>query len=317
MKKILLTVFYLLFIHILSSGEIDNSITDIWGYILHTSKLNNNYIKRTIPSLKAVSITGYTLKKTGQLKYNNNRLISTVLKNAEEHHVKIYPLVNFKSSSDGHTVLNSIKLRNLSIKNIRNLVIKNNFNGVHIDFEYLPPSDSTVLAEFLRILRLNMKNKKITMAIFPQVGFPQKWSGFHNLQVISPYIDMIVLMCYDYHRPGTGPGPVTDLNWSEKNIKEALKYLKSKQVWLGIPAYGYKWSNNKKTTAISSRLGKKLAEKHGYRRHPSGNIFISFRDSAGRHNIYFSDKLARKNLKQLASKYNLRGVAIWRLGFEE
>jgi spore germination protein YaaH len=48
-------------------------------------------------------------------------------------------------------------------------------------------------------------------------------------------------MAYDYHRPGTSPGPVAPLAWVEANIQNTLQTVPPEKLWLGIPGYGYRW----------------------------------------------------------------------------
>ena len=175
--------------------------------------------------------------------------------------------------------------------------IKHGFPGIHLDFEYLPPEYSKQLGLFLDDLNKEYSGT-ITMAVFPKIGIPEKWSGFHDLAVISPRVDEVVLMCYDLHGSHTGPGPVTDVKWAEKNIKYALSLIEPGRLWLGIPAYGYRWCG-KKATALSSRHGVKKAEQHNARRDPSGTLFYKSGNSCI---TYISDSHTRSLLTGLVKQ---------------
>ncbi|MFC1669179.1 glycosyl hydrolase family 18 protein, partial [Spirochaetota bacterium] len=252
MKKIFILIILFSF---QTKGFIKNDKTEVklWGYVLHSSKLSRRYIKVTIPKLHTVSITGYRILGTTKIRSSKNRLINDIKSISRSKNVELYPLITFHSIKTGRRILNSKKFRKKLILNIINLVNQNHFKGIHLDFEYLPPAYSKRLRFFLKELKNRLPGKTVTMAVFPQVGFPKKWSDFHNLKNIHEFTDEIVLMCYDYHRPGTAPGPVTGYSWAEKNIIEILKYFKSKNVWLGIPAYGYRWPSSGKASAISAR----------------------------------------------------------------
>ena len=113
-------------------------------------------------------------------------------------------------------MLKSGKVRYRAASAVKEMCETYGFPGIHLDFEYFPPEDSFFLALFLKELKDKMKNLVVSMAVFPQAEFPEKWSRFHDLTKISRHLDEIVIMCYDYHRPGTGPGPVTDKNWADK-----------------------------------------------------------------------------------------------------
>ncbi|MCU0847401.1 MAG: glycosyl hydrolase family 18 protein [Spirochaetes bacterium] len=228
-----------------------------------------------------------------------------------------YPLITFTDVRAGKQVLEREDLRQNAANGIRELLDKNNFTGVHLDFEYIPPSYSQKLAEFLKHLRKVIGNKKITMAVFPSVDFPEKLSGFHDLKAISPHLDEIVIMCYDLHRSDTGPGPITDPEWTRKNIKAALKFIKPEKIWLGVPSYGYIWTDGKKGVPISAKKGIEMARTRGYIRHASGNVMVQYSEEGKEYTIFFSDRHMRSILEKIAGEFNLAGTALWRIGLEE
>jgi len=123
-------------------------------------------------------------------------------------------------------------------------------------------------------------------------------------------------MCYDLHRPGTGPGPVTDISWTEKNITHLTSHVQAWKIWLGVPLYGYLWSGLKKARAVSGRYGIKLAEKHGSMRHGSGTVYVSFKENGVSHSVFFSDAMTVKKMTELAREHGLMGTAYWRLGLQ-
>lgn len=208
---------------------------------------------------------------------------------AKKSGVQVFPLVTFTSSSDGRKVLASVNFRKRAIAEVAALVRNADYGGVHLDLEYLPPEDTPKLADFLRELRPELNGKLLSMAVFPPVDFPEKWSGFHRLSLIGPLLDEIVLMTYDYHRPGTPPGPVVDLRWVERNISEVLKSMQPDKVWLGTPAYGYEWSADGKTKVISARDGVRLAKDHNAVRHESGTLHFHLSGEDGMREVYVAD----------------------------
>ena len=291
--------------------------TKLWGYVFHLSDLPENYLEETLPVFSAVSLTGYSISASGKIICSENRIMKNTIRAAKKNRIRLYPVLSFASVQAGHVILNSTEFRFRLADNIKNFIQKYRYNGIHLDFEYLPPDDAPQLATFLKELKNALAGATISLAIFPQLDFPHKWAGFHDLKKISPHIDEIVLMCYDLHRPDTSPGPVTDYSWAEKNITHALKYLDSKKIWLGIPAYGYSWPSKGKASAVSARQGKTLAKKFGETRHQSGNVLVLYQSGGIHYTVFFPDRKTMNDLAYLSEKYNLKGVAIWRLGMEE
>jgi spore germination protein YaaH len=286
-----------------------------WGYLLHSSALTDNYLEAVIPLYTVICMTGFKIGETGGIVIESAGMMNKIKSIASRHRITMYPLVSFRSASQGHRILSSRMLREQTAVKLSDFARSSGFKGIHLDFEYLPPEDAGKLGEFLNTLR-KAYSGTISIAVFPSIGFPEKWSRFHDLDIISSRVDEIVLMCYDYHGSHTGPGPVTDIRWAEQNIKRALEHMKPSRIWLGIPAYGYRWCNGR-AAPLSARQGARLAEKHSPVRDPSGNLRFSYSDAGHSCTVYISDKQTRSLLQKLSAEHGLAGTALWRIGFDD
>jgi len=266
----------------------DDSRIKKWGYLLHSATFDKRIIQNELNRYNIISFTGFKIDKNGSIVVHGKPFPIKIMEDAKIKNI-FYPLITFTDVHSGKQVLERDNLRQIAAKNIRDLLDKRNFTGVHFDFEYFPPSYSARLVLFLTNLRKEIGNRKITMAVFPSVDFPEKWSAFHDLKAISPHLDEIVIMCYDLHRSDTGPGPVTDREWARKNIKAALKFMKPEKIWLGIPSYGYIWSGGAKGIPISAKKGVEIARTKGCTRHASGNVLINYSEGGRSYTIFFSD----------------------------
>lgn len=288
-----------------------------WMYIYHPT-LKDPYILKQIEKYDILSFTGYKIDAQGNiLKFINIENIEYKLKNK-----KVYPLISLRSTKEGKILLRNLSNRKNAINNILNLIQKDIFKGVHIDFEYLTKEDAPNFKDFLKELQISLHqlNKTLTVAIFPPI-WEMPYNEFHDLSLLHPYIDEIVLMTYDQHNPRTKPGPIAEYNWVEKNIKETLKYFKSSQVFLGIPLYGYEWelkTNHYKIVDNSYFL--KILKRNNFIQKESSVLYgtkIQYRDKNGLKILYYPDPNFRELLKQLALTYQLKGIAYWRAGFEK
>jgi spore germination protein YaaH len=286
-----------------------------WGYLVQNPALTDNYLEPVMRSYTVLCMTGFKIGKTGDIIVESAAVTDKISSLARKHHVTLYPLVSFTSAALGHRILSSRIMREKTAVKLSNFIRSKGFAGVHLDFEYLPPEDAARLGDFLDYLRREYSGK-ITMAVFPTVGFPEKWNRFHDLSIIAPRVDEIVLMCYDYHGTHTGPGPVTDIRWAEQNIKRALERMRPSRIWLGIPAYGYRWCGGK-AVALSAREGARLTEKCFPARDTSGTLRFFYSDTGRTCTVYISDKQTRSLLEKLASDYGLAGTALWRIGFDD
>jgi spore germination protein YaaH len=288
-----------------------------WAYLLGTVPYSEQYLNRALTGFDYVVVTGFTFAGDGRIQQKIPlHKVQSLRALARHRGITLYPLISLKSVIAGITLLTDNRIRAGAIENLKKLVTRYQFGGIHIDFEYLHPRYAVHLATFLEELRSAMPGITLSMALFPQVDFPAQYSGFHNIEVIGPHLDEIVLMCYDYYRPGTKAGPVTDIQWAEKNILKVLQHMKPSQIWLGVPAYGYAWDERDRTTVITARRGVKLAQRYGGTRHKSGTLYFVWPRN-GNVRVYLSDATTRQRMEELARRYSLKGTALWRLGFEE
>lgn len=295
-----------------SSAELDEPSR--WGYMVDSPAIAWD-MEKALHGYAVVSLTGFRLESPGTITPVRRDLLRHIISLSKRHGFALYPLISFTSADRGRRILASEESRERAAMAISKLAQDGGFPGVHLDFEYLPPEDADRLALFLARLRMHHKGR-ITMAVFPQVDFPEKWSRFHDLGKIGHLLDEAVIMCYDYHGPHSEAGPVTDLTWAEENIRHCLRFMKPEQIWLGIPAYGYLWCGGR-PVAISAKRGAPLARARGATRDPSGNLYARFSRGESTCRLYVSDATTRSLLTDLARRYRLRGTALWRIGFDD
>jgi spore germination protein len=223
---------------------------------------------------------------------------------------RVVPVVVFSDAAGGSRILREATRRSRAVRELASLAGDASFAGLHLDFEYLPPEDAPRLALLLAALRPLLRGKPLSLAIFPTVDFPERWSGFHDMRQLGPFLDEVVLMAYDRFRPGTGPGPVTALAWAESNLRVLTGLFPPARTWLGIPLYGYAWrSADDRRPRVVTRVDRTRREET---RDPSGTL--RYRSAAGE-TVYFADRQTALEMAALARRFGLRGVAFWRLGF--
>lgn len=315
-KKILIPFIIMLFINSsIFCSEIKKEPVK-WVYIPHYAKLSVNEIA-AINDYDVICFTGVFLTGNGEIRYNENSLISRIIKSGRDSNKIIYPLISFENTASGKKILNSKTLMEKAAANITGFTRNQSFPGIHLDFEYIDSSYADKLAIFIKTINDNCGELKLTMALYPLVDFNSPYAGFHDIELLAPHIDEAVIMCYDMHRPDTKSGPVTDITWIEKNIIHLLKFLPSRKIILGIPAYGYLWSDDSSARAVSAKHGAVLKKKHGYRRDDSGCAYLEYSIKGKTVRGYISDKEMRNKMIEAVTRYTLGGYAVWRAGFEE
>lgn len=247
---------------------------------------------------------------------------STALQTAEMH--GIAPLILFHNFNG--TVFDPVPLRSVLSSTaaqrncIRNMMylIPHNAAGVHVDFEGIEAAYRIPFLSFLESLRAALHDQGLLLTI----AIPAKRSEWeapgYDFAGIGRLCDSITLMTYDEHYSGGSPGPIASLPWMIETLDYTIRYLPPEKVLLGIPVYGYDWSNEG-TRIIGMRDIPDLAAQTDARilwSDPAVEPYFYYWRGRIKHTIWFENELSAKIRLGLVKSYRLRGIAIWRLGYE-
>lgn len=281
-------------------------------------KQHYNLIGTVAPFWGSVNEDGTITTRTSDNK-------AELMKFANDHKVKTTVLLNNAksgtSSSPVHQLLNNPENRTNAVANIEEYVKTNDFAGVNIDFELVPPEDRDELTRFMKELSERLRPQGLTVAISV---FPKQDETTNDVAIaydyaeLVKYVDQIIIMTYDNHGEWSGPGPVADIRWVESNLKYALQFIPKNKIYLGIAGYGYDWwSGGVKTLDYTTAM--ETATRH------SANVswddaakapYFKYSDAQGEHQVWFENSRSLAFKLELVNKYDLKGVALWRLGQE-
>ena len=141
--------------------------------------------------------------------------------------------------------------RKTIVNTIVDLVMKNNFDGIDLDYEgfaFVDGNDtwSKTAPRWVALVKelsvaLHAKNKLLSVST-PYVYDPkEKQKGYfvYAWADIASSIDRLRIMTYDYSV--ARPGPMGPLTWTEKTIQYAISIMSSSKVYVGLPGYGRDW----------------------------------------------------------------------------
>ena len=221
-------------------------------------------------------------------------------------------------------------------KQIKEVVVEENFDGVNLDFEF--QGDPVAILEdgfgvFVDGLRL-AGLEDISVDVFANTiikGDEQK------LKKLLDKIDNLVVMAYDFHRPGVDyAGSVAPIgsNVGERNIREVLEKIilanldKNKMI-MAYPLYGYEWETYTKDFESQIKRGwyqmsswnrtKELIKEKNlevYWDELSMSPWVVFEQDKKIHQIYFENEKSLSAKIDLAKQNKLGGWGFWALGYE-
>ena len=141
--------------------------------------------------------------------------------------------------------------RTTLVKTITDLVMKNNFDGIDLDYEgfaFVDGNDTWSKTAprwvaFIKELSVALHaNKKLLSVSTPYLYDPkEKQKGYfvYAWADIASSIDRLRIMTYDYSV--AKPGPMGPLSWTEKTILYALSVISASKIYVGLPGYGRDW----------------------------------------------------------------------------
>jgi spore germination protein YaaH len=285
-----------------------------------------------MPGLNIISPVWYDLVDgTGKI---NSKKQDDYIEWASLNGYELWPAITNGFDSDmTHELISNMIIRTETIDKLVTLYDNNNFPGINIDFENIYKDDKDNLSQFIAELTAAFHRKGMLVSIDVTFsGGSDNWSKCYDRTILGQWVDFIVVMSYDEHW-GSSPisGSVASINWLDKNLAILLTEVESDKVIMGIPLYMRIWFerphkekvNSMKVTsdAITMHKMETILASEDYNvlwDEAAGQNYISFIDSTDNavKKIWIEDAESLKIKLEMVHKYNLKGIASWRRGYE-
>ncbi len=315
--------------------------------------------------IKEVMPFWYTLKGESKITdlytpANPNVPISVPLSTMRDSGFSILPTI-----TDGTAKLVLAKLladpktRTKVVATITALVTTNNFDGIDLDFEGFAftdgtsswPATRTNWVAFISELSISLHSLDKLLSVTTPVLFDpasgKKGYAVYDWASISPMIDRLRIMTYDYST--SSPGPIGPVTWAEKAVQYAVSVIPASKIYVGVAGYGRDWvtkvvgvcpsnvasavSTSSKAATFLMKDAANLASSYGAA--PSynnsfGEVTFSYTkvytgtSSSGlatsctaSRTAWYQDARGYAARAQMVAKYRLGGITAWTLGMED
>lgn len=282
-------------------------------------------LARAAGALTTVIPFSYQVNYAGAI---TGRVNSRMLSLARARGLKVLALVHNAGSGrfdSGavHAFLANPMARQRAIDQLYTLLVQTGLDGVNLDLEGVPPQDRWNLTAFVQALATRLRPRHfLVTASLPAKTYDDRnsrWAGAYDYRALSPYLDQVILMTYDEHIAGGAPGPVASYTWVDKVVRYAASVFPRQKIVLGLPSYGYAWSSRGDRAVTFSQVGSLLKQ---YGVSPSWDYaaqvpyFRYYRDGV-LYRVWYENSRSAAQKAALVKKYGLRGVAVWKLGYED
>ncbi|MCR2802919.1 glycosyl hydrolase family 18 protein [Paenibacillus soyae] len=201
-------------------------------------------------------------------------------------------------------------------------------HGINLDFEEVAASDRAAFTAFVKQLTTAAHAKKLKVSIDLLRG-DAAWNHLtaYDHAAIGAIVDTVIVMAYDEHWRGSKePGSVAGLHWVEEGVKQYLDYgIPRSKLMLGIPFYVREWRIDAAGKLVDNRailmkeLPELIAEQNavGVFDAESGQTKYTYVKDGYTHVFWAETHDTVLKRIAIAKKYDLAGVAFWRLGYED
>lgn len=215
------------------------------------------------------------------------------------------------------TILGNDFLRERCITNILELLPKN-IAGIHIDFEGVDASVRIAFISFLDSLGAALHNQGLLLTIAVPAK-RSKWEAQgYDFAEIGRICDAITIMTYDEHFAGGLPGSIAGLPWMTQALDYAINLIPRNKILLGIPVYGYDWSNQVTKMIPLRDIPALIAKTQGRLLWSDSAVepYFYYWQGRDKHTVWFENEISAKIRLGFIKTYRIRGISIWRLGYE-
>ena len=310
-----------------SSIHYDEPIVLGWHQVFNDTA--NSYIDDYIGNsgdLNVIAPTWLTLTSTdGSF---SNLCSSDYVTKAHNAGIKVWAVVdNFNSSDfaatdDSYTLLSNTAVRQKLASELVSSVTAVGADGLNVDFELLSTESGPHFAQFIRELSIECRKASIALSVDNYV--PKAYSELYHREVQGKVADYVVIMGYDeYNTSSEEAGPVASSSFVDDGIAKTLEDVDKSKLINAIPLYTRIWTT-KDGTLNSQAVGMSDASAfvanhslEGSWDESSGYNYYYGEDGSGSHQVWLEDLDSIKAKLDIMKKYELAGVAFWRLGFDE
>lgn len=194
-----------------------------------------------------------------------------------------------------------------------------------VDFEYLPPADRDLYAEFIAMLRreLGQHGHIVLVALAPKTSPEQRGLLYeaHDYAKLGQAADYSLIMTYEWGYSRSAPMAVAPINKVRQVVQYAASAIPPDRILMGIPNYGYDWTlpyvqGQSRARSLGSVQAVKQAIQVGapirYDATAQSPHYNYWHDRA-EHEVWFEDARSVRAKLALAGEYQLAGVSIWNI----
>jgi cellulose synthase/poly-beta-1,6-N-acetylglucosamine synthase-like glycosyltransferase/peptidoglycan/xylan/chitin deacetylase (PgdA/CDA1 family)/spore germination protein YaaH len=243
------------------------------------------------------------------------------------------PVQNIFLPSIGDFLTNSASRAHFVQQIDQFLAANPSYRGISVDFEEIPPEAQQGYMALLAALHQDFQARGLKLYVNAPVG-----DSDFDLKDMANDADGLLLMNYDQHQTGSGPGPIAAQDWFLDNLKEVLKTVPKEKAICALGSYGYDWTTTipptpkrgAKPQSAKTLSAQEMSTQEAWQEATDAdaqveldpdslNVHFAYDDDDAhvRHLVWFLDGVTVLNEMRAARALGIETFALWRLGQED
>ncbi len=286
--------------------------------------LGNDTLDSTVQQTKGLNVVSPTWFKLSDNEGNfTSFATSGYVKRAHELGLEVWGLVDdFSYSVDLYSILSSTTKRNYLVNGLVKAALDCGMDGINIDFETIGVDSGIHYLQFIRELSIQCRLNNIVLSVDTYVPF--NFNNFYDRAEQGELVDYVIIMGYDEHWHGSNDvGSVASIDYVRHGIETMTSEVPSGKVMNGLPLYTILWrtagtevTDDYVTMVNQADLISQLGAKPTWDDETCQN-YVEINSGGTFYQIWLEDLESIQVKLNVMKNYNLGGVAVWRLGYED
>lgn len=290
--------------------------------------ITDENLRRVLPYLTYITVFTYGFREDGTLIVPND---TKIIETAKSYGVS--PLLLLSTLTDEGVFNNNLSgklfsdtvLQDTLIENLIDTALSKGYEGIEIDFEFIPKEDSLGYVDFLTKLKAKLENEGLPLfvALAPKTSDTQiglLYEG-HNYKAIGKVADYVILMTYEWGYQFGPPLAVAPIRNVEQVVNYAVSVIDKDKILLGIPNYAYDWplpyvKGETEAKGISNVDALNTAIENGAAiifDDDAKTPYFNYMTDGVEHVVWFENARSIEAKLDLVEKYGLAGISIWQV----
>lgn len=244
---------------------------------------------------------------------------------AHDKGLEVWALIDnftYKDSVDTYEVLSYTGKRAYLIENLVSMTMQYGIDGINVDFENISQDAGVHFIQFIRELSAECRRNGIVLSVDNYV--PTGYTDHYDRGEQGVYADYVIIMGYDEHYGGSPEaGSVASIDFVEEGIRKTVEQVPAEKVINALPFYTRIWKSDGASLS-SEAVGMELAEQfvvnHGIELswdETTCQNYGEIQEDSIFYQVWLEDEDSIEAKLNIMQKYNIAGVAAWKLGFEK